>query len=134
MRISRTFVFIGAVILVIAGVGVFQSSRHKTRYVSIEYQRPYPPETIEQWDKQKARIYSIVPLDSTFSNAVAVLGSDFTAVTNGDVYWADFRSALPGDTNVSDVVLRVQDDKIEWLPFAPPSLKFPPHKSDETKH
>jgi hypothetical protein len=132
---SKNFIFTVAAILAVTCLGTFVFLRPKVRAgVSINNMRPYPPEAYEQWHKEEARVYSIVPLASTFSNAVVALGGDYTAVTNGDVYWADFRSVLPGDTNVSDIVLRVQDDKIEWQPFAPPSLKFPPHKTDESNH
>jgi len=132
---SKHFIFTVAAIVAVAAIGSFAFSRSKVRTgVSINNMRPFPPEVYDQWKKEEAKIYSFVPVASTFSNAVAVLGSDYTAVTNGDVYWAEFRSVLPGDTNVSDVVLRVQDDKIEWTPGAPPSLKFPLHKTDESNH
>lgn len=95
--------------------------------------RPYSPETYEAWDKEEAEIYAIIPAGSSFSKAIAAFGSDYTAVTNGNFYWADFRCVLPGHTNVSDIILRVMDDKIEWVPMGG-RLKFPPHKSNETNH
>jgi hypothetical protein len=87
--------------------------------------------------EEDLRIHVIVADGSTFSNVVAVLGGDYIAVTNNvgylppgvtNLYWADFMCVLPGDTNLTEVIFRVENDSVHWMPHATSTIQFPPHQ------
>ena len=133
MRMSKTFVILFTATISLIGIGAFVILHPKQQIgYCINNGRPFPPETIAEWNREGVIIRSILPDYSSFSNVVAVLGSDYTAVTNGESYWADFRCILPGDTNVSYLTFQVHDGKASWTPGM--HIHFPPHKTSETSH
>jgi hypothetical protein len=92
--------------------------------------RPHPPEACEQWRRQEAKFYSIVPRGSTFSSAMAILGKDFTTVSNDPTwFYAEFRCELPGDDHLSTVTLVVRSNIVEWHPGFPKVWQAPEHES-----
>lgn len=136
MRISKYFILIVAAIAVaVVGLGAFVFSRPKAVPCCIQSMRPYPPEVYEQWHREEARVLAVLPKCSTFSNAVAILGSDYTTVSNDDtLFWVDFNCVLPGMTNKSDIIFLVENGIVEWRPMEPLSMKFPPYQHHASDH
>jgi hypothetical protein len=94
---------------------------------------PYAPDVYEYWEQEGARIHAIIPEGTTFSNIVVILGSDYTTVTNRAMtIYAEFFCVLPGTTNISCVIFRVENNNVDWMPVAPPGTRFPPHQKRDS--
>jgi hypothetical protein len=130
---TKNHIFIGAAIVAIAGIGVFAVLRPKIQPgVCINNGRQFDAATLERMQKQDALVLSLVPLGTTFSKAVAVLGSDYsTSKTNAqESFYASFNCLLPGMTNQSSVTFLVSSNVIVWTGYImtgyPMGLPKPP--------
>jgi hypothetical protein len=133
MRISTSYIFIGAVILAVADIGVFLFLRPKDQtHTVLNNGRPFDDATLAQMKKEDALVLSMVPLGTAFTNAVAALGSDYTTVRFSDtMYYAQFKCILPGMTNISYVHFRVESNIVVWTGYI--KIRFPAHPSDVSK-
>lgn len=109
-RNGFAFVVTAIVIVLAAAAVAFVTSRPKPQYVCINNLRPYPPEQYEKWRKEEAQVGAIVTNGSAFSNAIAILGTNFITFTNCyRLYFANFKYTLPGRTNSSSIAFRVDE-------------------------
>jgi hypothetical protein len=110
-RNGFAFAAIAIVVVISAATTVvFVKSRSKTANACINNLRPYPPEAYAEWGREEAKVLSIVPAGSTFSNVVAALGTNFVATTNYTmVYSANFKCKLPSTTNLLSISFRVDE-------------------------
>jgi hypothetical protein len=117
---SKGFIFTLIAILSIVGIGALaviylnHKSDTDAKYGDIS---PANMKLLAQGWKEakkfKAALFALVPLDSRFSNAVAVLGSGFTVTTNhrDSTFTATFPPReIPGLTNRYIISLDVRND------------------------
>jgi len=110
---TKSLIFVVVTIAAIAGIGTFIISRPKvqTSYSCINNLPQFPEESIEKMKKQDEQVSALVPLGTTFSNAVAVLGDNFKLITNRNrPAYAVFKCTLPGTTNVSYVSFQLENN------------------------
>lgn len=107
-RNGFAFVVTAIVVVLAAAAVALVKLRPQTTHACLNNGRPYPPEQYEKWKQEEAQVGAVVTNGSTFSNVVAILGTNFIAMTNYyTVFFADFKFKLPGMTNLSSVAFRV---------------------------
>ena len=124
------FYLFGVLVLATLATGIFLFVRARPGVPGVlNNQRPHPPEQYEQWRREEAAFYSIVPRGSTFSNAVAILGRDFTIVSNdSNWFYAEFKYPLRGGNPLSIVTVVVRSNIAKWHPGFPKVWQAPKHE------
>ena len=134
MRISKNIVFAVAGLLVVAlvtavavrikslprtirGGEMRPTSRPGTAVITnlrqLDMTDPEIREFSETMDQSRARIRALVPEGTHFSNAVAVLGSDFETIPAAGL--VRFRFKFPGATDQSYIVFAVKSNVVAQI-------------------
>jgi hypothetical protein len=131
MRSTKSCIYSGLVILAVAGIGVFAVLHSRNQAVRahacINNLRAMDAADFEQMEKQDALVLSLVPLGTTFSKAVAVLGGNYsTSKTNTEAsFYVNFNGLLPGMTNRPHVTFLVRSNVIVWAGYIAYSTGLP---------
>jgi len=110
MRLSKSFLFAGgaiAAVVLATGICVFVKSRAETQNTScINNLRPILA-VARQNHPDPQQVLALVPLGTTFSNAVAILGTNYqTSETNAhNSFYVDFFS-----TNLGSFTIQIQSN------------------------
>jgi hypothetical protein len=103
-----------------------QGTESKVQYLMSDGS-PFPNTSqVYDYEEEKEKnlwVSANVPKGTSFSNAVAILGTNYTTINFNDIFfYANFKCKLPSLTNLPSITFRVESNKVEWNPMMPPSL------------
>jgi hypothetical protein len=115
---TKKYIILGVTILVAIGIGaVMTLARKPQKYTCINNRRQ--TEAPDIFIKRDAYVLSIVPPGTSFSNAVAILGSRYTRLTtNSDqLFYVSFPCSIPGVTNKLHATLLVTNNIVAGIGY-----------------
>jgi hypothetical protein len=84
------------------------------------YLFPRSTETYEERNEKYFWVSANVPKGTSFSNTVAILGTNYTTIDFNDIFfYATFKCAIPGATNLHYVTFDVRSNIASWITTPP---------------